>query len=159
MWVTNYEWRWILSSIPDPYYSFDDSTQLFDCCYYLLMTIVWYPLRSAVPVLWILCPSSVSVIPSSSCNNELVLCIRPIILLMLHSTPFALWTSPQWNRICEWSAVTYQQPTREWSQRHEPVKGVLLVINTAFKWHSSIIFQRNPFVSWKQSSHQISIIH
>ena len=28
-----------------------------------------------------------------------------VILLMLHSTPFALWTSPQWNRICEWSVI------------------------------------------------------
>ena len=24
---------------------------------------------------------------------------------MLHSTPFVLWTSPQWNRICEWSVT------------------------------------------------------
>ena len=38
-------------------------------------------------------------------------------------------------------------------------KGVLLVISTAFKWHSSIIFQRIPSVSWIQSSHLISIIH
>ena len=28
-----------------------------------------------------------------------------VILLMLHSTPFALWTSPQWNRICEYSVI------------------------------------------------------
>ena len=31
--------------------------------------------------------------------------IITVILLMLHSTPFALWTSPQWNRICEWSVT------------------------------------------------------
>ena len=33
------------------------------------------------------------------------LLIKTVILLMLHSTPFALWTSPQWNRICEWSVI------------------------------------------------------
>ena len=33
------------------------------------------------------------------------LLIITVILLMLHSTPFALWTSPQWNRICEWSVI------------------------------------------------------
>ena len=38
-------------------------------------------------------------------------------------------------------------------------KGVLLVISTAFKRHSSIIFQRIPSVSWILSSHQINIIH
>ena len=32
------------------------------------------------------------------------LLIKTVILLMLHSTPFALWTS-QWNRICEWSVT------------------------------------------------------
>ena len=32
------------------------------------------------------------------------LLIKTVILLMLHSTPFALWTS-QWNRICEWSVI------------------------------------------------------
>ena len=31
--------------------------------------------------------------------------IKTVILLRLHSTPFALWTSPQWNRICEWSVT------------------------------------------------------
>ena len=31
--------------------------------------------------------------------------IKTVILLMLHSTPFALWTSPQWSRICEWSVI------------------------------------------------------
>ena len=31
--------------------------------------------------------------------------IITVILLRLHSTPFALWTSPQWNRICEWSVI------------------------------------------------------
>ena len=33
------------------------------------------------------------------------LLIKTVILLMLHSTPFALWTLPQWNRICEWSVI------------------------------------------------------
>ena len=32
------------------------------------------------------------------------LLIKTVILLMLHSTPFALWTS-QWNRICEYSVT------------------------------------------------------
>ena len=31
--------------------------------------------------------------------------IKTVILLMLHSTPFALWTLPQWNRICEYSVT------------------------------------------------------
>ena len=39
MWTTNYEWFGILSSISDPYCPFYDSTYLFDCCYYPLMTI------------------------------------------------------------------------------------------------------------------------
>ena len=30
--------------------------------------------------------------------------IKTVILLRLHSTPFALWTS-QWNRICVWSVI------------------------------------------------------
>ena len=33
------------------------------------------------------------------------LLLKTVILLMLHSTPFALWTSPQWHRICEWSVI------------------------------------------------------
>ena len=33
------------------------------------------------------------------------LLIKTVILLMLHSTPFALWTSPKWNRICVWSVI------------------------------------------------------
>ena len=33
------------------------------------------------------------------------LLIKTVILLMLHSTPLALWTSPQWSRICEWSVI------------------------------------------------------
>ena len=35
------------------------------------------------------------------------LLIKTVILLMLHSTPFALWTSPQWNRICEYSVIVW----------------------------------------------------
>ena len=33
------------------------------------------------------------------------LLIKTVILLTSHSTPFALWTSPKWNRICEWSVI------------------------------------------------------
>ena len=33
------------------------------------------------------------------------LLIKTVILLLLHSTPFALWTSPQWNRIYKWSVI------------------------------------------------------
>ena len=47
-------------------------------------------------------PSSVSVIPHIWASFGLL--IKTVILLMLHSTPFALWTS-QWNRICEWSVI------------------------------------------------------
>ena len=35
------------------------------------------------------------------------LLIKTVILLMLHSTPFALWISPQWNRICEYSVIVW----------------------------------------------------
>ena len=38
--------------------------------------------------------------------------IKIVILLMLHSTPFALWTSPQWNRICEWSVINLSTTNR-----------------------------------------------
>ena len=55
--------------------------------------------------------------------------------------------------------LTYQQPTSEWSSLSLPVKEILLVTSTAFKRHSSIIFQRIPSVSWIQSSHLINIIH
>ena len=48
-------------------------------------------------------PSSISVIPHIWASFGLL--IKTVILLMLHSTPFALWTSPQWNRICEWSVI------------------------------------------------------
>ena len=53
----------------------------------------------------------------------------------------------------------FQQPTSEWSSLSLPVKEILLVIYAAFKCHSSIIFQRIPFVSWIQSSNLINIIH
>ena len=33
------------------------------------------------------------------------LLIKTVILLTSHSTPFALWTSPQWSRICEYSVI------------------------------------------------------
>ena len=62
-------------------------------CYQPLMAVhsgEWYPL-------------SVSVIPHIWASFGLL--IITVILLMLHSTPFALWTSPQWNRICEWSVI------------------------------------------------------
>ena len=48
-------------------------------------------------------PSSVSAIPNIWASFGLL--IITVILLMLHSIPFALWTSPQWNRICEWSVI------------------------------------------------------
>ena len=48
-------------------------------------------------------PLSISVIPHIWASFGLL--IKTVILLMLHSTPFALWTSSQWNRICEWSVT------------------------------------------------------
>ena len=48
-------------------------------------------------------PSSISAIPHIWASFGLL--IKTVILLMLHSTPFALWTLPQWNRICEWSVI------------------------------------------------------
>ena len=33
------------------------------------------------------------------------LLIKTVILHLLHSTSFALWTSSQWNRICEYSVI------------------------------------------------------
>ena len=102
MWTTNYEWFGILSSISDPYCPFYDSTYLFDYCYYPLMTIVCYQ-----PVMAVhsgeCYPLSVSVIPHIWASFGQL--IKIVILLMLHSTPFALWASPQWNRICEYSVI------------------------------------------------------
>ena len=66
-------------------------------------------------------PFVISACYSSACTREngilhqyrpfLIQCvsfgllIKTVILLTSHSTPFALWTSPQWNRICEWSVT------------------------------------------------------
>ena len=97
MWATNYKWLWILSSISNPYSTFYDSTYLFDYHYYPLMTIVWYQPLMAVLALG----RMVSFIQCVSFG----LLIKTVILLMLHSTPFALWASPQWSRICVWSVI------------------------------------------------------
>ena len=62
------------------------------------------------------------------------LLIKTVILLMLHSTPFALWTSPQWNRICEWSVINLSTTNKRIIFFVINLsKGVLLVISTAFK--------------------------
>ena len=103
MRTTNYEWFGILSSISDPYSTFYDFTYLFDYCCHPFMTICdinlsWRCLYSGE---WY--PLSVSVIPHIWASFGLL--IKTVILLMLHSTPFALWTSPQWNRICEYSVT------------------------------------------------------
>ena len=52
--------------------------------------------------------------------------IKTVILLMLQSTPFALWTSPQWNRICEWS-VTVLSTTNK--------RMIFFVINLSKKYY------------------------
>ena len=54
------------------------------------------------------------------------LLIKTIILLMLHSTPFALWTSPQWNRICEWSVINLSTTNR---------RMIFFVINLSKKYY------------------------
>ena len=156
MWATNYKWLWILSSIPDPYCPFYDSTYLFDYCYYPLMTI---------------CDISLSW--QCTRENGTLHQYRPFLIYELHSDysskPSFSLCYIQHHSLCEhhhnetgfvndlW--LTYQQPTSEWSSLSLPVKEILLVTSTAFKRHSSIIFQRIPFVSWIQSSHLINIIH
>ena len=63
---------------------------------------LWYqPLMAVHSGEWY--PSSISAIPHIWASFGLL--IKTVILLMLHSTPFALWTLPQWNRICEWSVI------------------------------------------------------
>ena len=102
MWATNYEWFGILSSISDSYSIFYDSTYLFDYHYYPLMTIVCYQPLMAVSVLGrmvsfiSICHSSYNEFPSDYLSKP---------LFSLGYTPFALWTSPQWNRICEYSVT------------------------------------------------------
>ena len=102
MWATNYKWLWILSSIPDPYSTFYDSTYLFDCCYYPLMTIVCYQPFMAVLALGRMV-SFINIGHSS--YNEFHSDYSSKPSFSLGYTPFALWTSPQWNRICEWSVI------------------------------------------------------
>ena len=102
MWTTNYEWFGILSSISDPYCPFYDSTYLFDCCYYPLMTIC------VISLSWQCTRENGTLYQYLSFLIQWAsfgLLIKTVILLRLHSTPFALWTSPQWNRICEWSVI------------------------------------------------------
>ena len=102
MWTTDYEWFGILSSISNPYSTFYDSTYLFDYCYYPLMTIC------VISLSW-QCTRENGILhqyrPFLIQWVSFGLLIKTVILLMLHSTPFALWTSPQWSRICEWSVI------------------------------------------------------
>ena len=146
MWTTNYEWFGILSSISDPYCPFYDSTYLFDYCYYPLMTIcnismLWQCLHSGE---WY--PLSVSAIPHTMCFLRTTYQNR-------HS-PYVTF-----NTIRSVNITTMKQDL--WmifdcsinNQQENDLfvinlsKGVLLVISTAFKRHSSIIFQRIPSVS------------
>lgn len=102
MWATNYEWFGILSSISDPYCPFYDSTYLIDYCYYPLMTIVCYQPLMAVSVLGRMV-SFINIGHSS--YNEFPSDYSSKPLFSLCYTPFALWASPQWNRICEYSVT------------------------------------------------------
>ena len=158
MWTTNYEWFGILSSISDPYCPFYDSTYLFDCCYYPLMTICvislsWQCLHSGE---WY--PSSVSVIPHSMSLLRTTYQNRhsPYVTFnTIRSVNITKMKQDLWI-LCDCSFNSQQA---NYLLCHLPVKEILLVISTAFKWHSSIIFQHNPSVSWIQSSHLINIIH
>ena len=102
MWTTDYEWFGILSSISNPYSTFYDSTYLFDYHYYPLMTIC------VISLSWQCTRENGILHQYRSFLIQWVSfgqLIKTVILLMLHSTPFALWTSPQWNRICVWSVI------------------------------------------------------
>ena len=86
------------------------------------------------------------------------LLIKTVILLMLHSTPFALWTSPQWNRICEWSVIVLSTTNKRMislsltCQRNTTCN--LYCFQMTLKYH----FPTHSLCFWIQSSHLISII-
>ena len=146
MWAISYEWLWILSSISDSYSTLYDSTYLFDYCYYPLMTICdinlsWQCLHSGE---WY--PSSVSVIPHTMSFLRTTYHNRhsPYVTFnTIRSVNITKMKQDLWM-ICDCS-INNQQANNLFVINLS--KGVLLVISTAFKWHSSIIFQRIPSVS------------
>ena len=86
------------------------------------------------------------------------LLIKTVILLMLHSTPFALWTS-QWNRICEWSVIVLSTTNKRMislsltCQRNTTCN--LYCFQMTLKYH----FPTHSLCFWILSSNQINIIH